>query len=53
MTSVSGTAERDAVEKHQPVADGPVADVLMRWWGFETLRPLQAEAIDASLAGRD
>jgi len=50
---VSGTAERDAVEKHQPVADGPVADVLRRWWGFETLRPLQAEAIDASLAGRD
>ena len=50
---MSGTAERDAVEKHQPVADGPVADVLRRWWGFETLRPLQAEAIDASLAGRD
>ena len=53
VTSVSGTAERDAAEKHQPVADGPVADVLRRWWGFETLRPLQAEAIDASLAGRD
>jgi ATP-dependent DNA helicase RecQ len=27
--------------------------VLGRWWGFETLRPLQAEAIDAALAGRD
>ncbi len=53
MTSVSGTAERDAAEEHRPVADGPVADVLRRWWGFETLRPLQAEAIDAALAGRD
>ncbi len=53
MTRVSGTAERDAAEKHRPVADGPVADVLRRWWGFETLRPLQAEAIDTALAGRD
>jgi ATP-dependent DNA helicase RecQ len=53
MTSVSGTAERDAAEEHRPVADGPVADVLRRWWGFETLRPLQAEAIDTALAGRD
>ena len=53
MTSVSGTAERDAAEEHRPVADGPVADVLRRWWGFETLRPLKAEAIDTALAGRD
>jgi ATP-dependent DNA helicase RecQ len=36
-----------------PPADGRIAEVLTRWWGFETLRPLQAEAIDAALAGRD
>ena len=35
------------------VASGRVAEVLRRWWGFETLRPLQSEAIAASLAGRD
>jgi ATP-dependent DNA helicase RecQ len=27
--------------------------VLSRWWGFDTLRPLQADAIAAALAGRD
>jgi ATP-dependent DNA helicase RecQ len=27
--------------------------VLSRWWGFDTLRPLQAEAITTALAGRD
>jgi ATP-dependent DNA helicase RecQ len=36
-----------------PPANARIAEVLARWWGFETLRPLQAEAIDASLAGRD
>jgi len=35
------------------VADGRIAEVLARWWGFETLRPLQAEAIRAALACRD
>src|SRR5688500_7689795 len=37
-------------------AGGPlaaVAAVLRRVWGFDELRPLQAEAIAASLAGRD
>ncbi|MFM7107674.1 MAG: DEAD/DEAH box helicase, partial [Planctomycetaceae bacterium] len=27
--------------------------MLARWWGFDRLRPLQAEAIHAALAGRD
>ena len=36
-----------------PAADRRIADILSRWWGFEQLRPLQAEAIDAALAGRD
>ncbi len=30
-----------------------IADVLRRFWGFDALRPLQREAIDAGLAGRD
>ncbi|MFM8893745.1 MAG: RecQ family ATP-dependent DNA helicase [Planctomycetia bacterium] len=27
--------------------------MLARWWGFDSLRPLQADAIAAALAGRD
>ncbi len=34
-------------------ADDRLAGILARWWGFEGLRPLQAEAIGAALAGRD
>jgi len=30
-----------------------ISDILSRWWGFDTLRPLQSEAIAAALAGRD
>ena len=30
-----------------------VREVLQRHWGYDTLRPLQGEAIDAVLAGRD
>ena len=30
-----------------------VTEILSRWWGFDTLRPLQAEAIAAALSGRD
>lgn len=28
-------------------------DALNRYWGFDTLRPLQAEAVEAACAGRD
>ncbi|NDC62738.1 MAG: DNA helicase RecQ [Planctomycetia bacterium] len=34
-------------------ADPGIAGILSRWWGFEQLRPLQAEAIQAALEGRD
>ena len=34
-------------------ADPAVLDAISRVWGFDQLRPLQAEAIDAALAGRD
>jgi len=36
-----------------PVVDPRIAEVLARWWGFDRLRPLQAEAIRAALDGRD
>ena len=35
------------------VGDAQITDVLSRWWGFDRLRPLQADAIRAALAGRD
>ncbi len=34
-------------------ADPRIAEVLSKWWGFDQLRPLQAEAIHAALDGRD
>lgn len=32
---------------------GPIMDAVRRHWGFGELRPLQAEAIDAAVEGRD
>ena len=37
----------------EPIDDIRIREILSRWWGFETLRPLQADAIRAALAGRD
>jgi ATP-dependent DNA helicase RecQ len=34
-------------------AASKVLDTVRQYWGFDTLRPLQAEAIEAALAGRD
>ncbi len=36
----------------QPI-DNRIADVVRRYWGYDTLRPLQSEAIAAALQGRD
>jgi ATP-dependent DNA helicase RecQ len=36
-----------------PDASPKVSDVIRRYWGFDNLRPLQSEAIEAALAGRD
>ncbi len=36
-----------------PTDDARIGAVLSRWWGFDGLRPLQADAIRAALAGRD
>lgn len=44
-----GPADTPAI----PVDDARIAEVLGRWWGFDRLRPLQADAIRAALAGRD
>ncbi len=49
----STTAIRDPAEDPGPPVDPRLAEVLSRWWGFDTLRPLQADAIAAALAGRD
>ena len=46
---MSGPADTAAI----PVEDERLAGILSRWWGFESLRPLQADAIRAALAGRD
>ncbi len=36
-----------------PIDDGRVLAAVRRYWGFDGLRPLQAEAIGAAVAGRD
>lgn len=33
--------------------DTAISTVLQRWFGFDSLRPMQREAIDAALSGRD
>ncbi len=48
-----GPAEIDAPGNTAAAVDGRVTEILKRWWGFETLRPRQAEAIQAALASRD
>jgi ATP-dependent DNA helicase RecQ len=36
-----------------PRSTPDIPGILRQYWGFDTLRPLQAEAIDAALSGRD
>jgi ATP-dependent DNA helicase RecQ len=43
----------DAFGPDHPGLDAAVFDDIQRVWGFDTLRPLQAEAIAAGIAGRD
>ena len=43
----------DAFGHDHPGLDAAVFDDIQRVWGFDTLRPLQAEAIAAGIAGRD
>ena len=53
MTGVSGTAGRETDAAGTACGDPRVAEVLKRWWGFDSLRPLQADAIRAALTARD
>ncbi|MEX2142898.1 MAG: DNA helicase RecQ [Pirellulales bacterium] len=41
------------VTNQAPNLSSSIADVVRRYWGFDDLRPLQGEAIEAALAGRD
>jgi ATP-dependent DNA helicase RecQ len=43
----------DAVGRPAPELHPAVLDDVRRIWGFDALRPLQAEAIAAGIAGRD
>ena len=43
----------EAIGRPAPGLDPAVLDEVRRIWGFDTLRPLQAEAIAAGIAGRD
>src|SRR5438105_4015213 len=38
---------------HQGTHDAPLQDVLSRYWGYTAFRPLQREAMEAILDGRD
>src|SRR5438105_10214175 len=38
---------------HQGTYDAPLQDVLSRYWGYTAFRPLQREAMEAILDGRD
>ena len=48
MSAVSASSSRAA-----PASLAAVMDAVRRHWGFDTLRPLQTEAIQAELDGRD
>jgi ATP-dependent DNA helicase RecQ len=53
---MSTTFARPLIMKPKPVpssAKPTVLETIRRYWGFSKLRPLQAEAIDAALSGRD
>ncbi len=45
-----GQAAATTASEH---ADPRIVEVLAKWWGFDQLRPLQAEAIRSALDGRD
>ena len=44
---------REIPDRPAPVANSAVSEIVRRYWGFDQLRPLQSEAIEAALAGRD
>ena len=48
-----GGRETDRVACRLALAPALMREQLTRYWGFDTLRPLQAEAVQAAVSGRD
>ena len=46
-------AEQEPGQAVSPATDPRITEVLAKWWGFDQLRPLQSEAIQSALDGRD
>ncbi len=53
MSAKTSTASQAPSADGARTANSAVLDTVRRYWGFDTLRPLQAEAIEAALSGRD
>jgi len=49
----AGAMGNSASGETNVVMDGAIREVIRRYWGFDALRPLQAEAISAAVQGRD
>ncbi|MEI8229160.1 MAG: DNA helicase RecQ [Planctomycetota bacterium] len=47
------SAEQEPGQAVSPATDPRIKEVLAKWWGFDQLRPLQSEAIQSALDGRD
>ena len=54
MSTISSTPhQRPAPAGVSSPIDPNIQAAIRRYWGFQELRPLQADAIHAALAGRD
>ena len=47
------SAEQETGRPASSATDPRITEVLAKWWGFDQLRPLQSEAIQSALDGRD
>ena len=47
------TACEGGIGVSEPITTLPLQEAIARYWGYTTFRPLQREAMDAVLAGRD
>src|SRR5689334_14483503 len=51
--TLTGRKEFSTMPPHTAAADAALRDVIARFWGYRTLRPLQEQAMSAVLDGRD
>src|SRR5689334_778124 len=51
--TLTGRKEFSTMPPHTAAADAALRDVIARFWGYRTLRPLQEQAMRAVLDGRD